>query len=410
MKGKFFKRRSGISSVFLTIILFSLVMLVFSFIKLAISTGGIGYSNSVLNLAGRSVLSEFNVHLKEEYGIFAFAGFEPDIDQKLGRYAGYTFDNNKNLKLGIISSTTAGYRLGDTQIFEKEILEYAKYALARGLFKKIVSPKDEEVGTVLMGENIGRTLRNSIIINSLPSGGRKNNVSLLARMKNAKNNISEILSSGTKKYLIDRYIINKFKSRQNQDIGKETFFKFEVEYILYGKRGDKENTVAVKRTLTFFRNFMNFTSIWLDGSLRQKVITAGQILGTDPASELASLTIAEAWALAEAKNDMKILEKGERVPLVKNKDTWAVSIKNIIKNKKVKFINMKHAGGLTYQGYLRAMLYLQENSIKYHRMMDLMQINIQGKYDKDFLVKEHNLGFEFGAEVSGKKYRYEEKY
>ena len=60
MKGKFFKRRSGISSVFLTIILFSLVMLVFSFIKLAISTGGIGYSNSVLNLAGRSVLSEFN--------------------------------------------------------------------------------------------------------------------------------------------------------------------------------------------------------------------------------------------------------------------------------------------------------------------------------------------------------------
>ena len=33
------------------------------------------------------------------------------------------------------------------------------------------------------------------------------------------------------------------------------------EYILYGKRGDKENAGAVKKTLTFFRNFMNFTSI-----------------------------------------------------------------------------------------------------------------------------------------------------
>ena len=39
-----------------------------------------------------------------------------------------------------------------------------------------------------------------------------------------------------------------------------------------------------------------------------------------------------------------------------------------------------------------------------------IQINIQGKYDRSFLIKEHNMGFWVKAEADGREYVYDQKY
>lgn len=92
---KIFKNRNGTSTVFLMLIISSLVLLVFAFFRLTLGICGIGYSDGVLNLAGRSVLSEFNLNLKDDYGIFAFAGFEHDISEKLYKYSITSFKSKK---------------------------------------------------------------------------------------------------------------------------------------------------------------------------------------------------------------------------------------------------------------------------------------------------------------------------
>lgn len=415
MRKEMMKFRKGAGVIFLTVIISSMMILIISFIKLSINIGGVGYSDSVLTLAGRSVMSEFNTHLKDEYGIFAFAGFSPYINEKISRYAGRSIDENKYLDLQKVSSTTAGYGVGDVDVFEDELCDYTKYALVRKLLKESSNGEGKKVALGKVNE--GRVLRNSIIKNSLPSEGRRNNISFIASMKKNLNDSKNILTKGSKKYLVTNYIMSQFKNRQNQNIGKDTFFRYEAEYILYGKNSDKENAVAVRRALTGFRNAVNITYILTNEEMRKKVIAAGQIISPGDASMAVTMTLAEAWALAEAKNDVKILESGGRVALSKSKETWAISLKNIlnkkkeiIKDKKIRFVNIDNEDGWIYQDYLKGMLMLHERTIKYQRMMDLIQINIQGKYNKDFLIKEHNMGFMFDAKVNDKTYRYEERY
>lgn len=410
---KIFKNRNGTSTVFLMLIISSLVLLVFTFFRLTLGICGIGYSDGVLNLAGRSVLSEFNLNLKDDYGIFAFAGFEHDISEKLYKYAITSFKSKKYWKLGKLSSDTQGYRLGDTEVFENEIEDYSKYAFARGLFKDFSQLKHDQSVKPLEDVNKGRTLRNTVIINSLPSEGRRGKVSLPKNIEVLKTGIKGLFSKGEKKYLVNRYILNKFKNRQNQSTGLDTFFKYEIEYILFGKKSDKKNALATRKMLIGTRNLFNLAYIWSNPSMRKKVLGISEVLTPGPQSALTAIAVAEAWAFAESKNDMRILEKGGRVPLTKSRRSWAISAKNIpgiLKHKKTKYTKTSNKDGLLYQQYLQILLLFEESQIKYQRMMDLMQINIQGKYDRDFLIKEHNAGFLFDAEVGGKQYEYEEKY
>ena len=55
-------------------------------------------------------------------------------------------------------------------------------------------------------------------------------------------------------------------------------------------------------------------------------------------------------------------------------------------------------------------LFLEERALRMSRIMDLIQINIQGKYDRSFLIKEHNMGFWVKAEADGREYAYDHKY
>lgn len=410
---KIFKNRNGTSTVFLMLIISSLVLLVFTFFRLTLGICGIGYSDGVLNLAGRSVLSEFNLNLKDDYGIFAFAGFKHDISEKLYKYAITSFKSKKYWKLGKLSSDTQGYRLGDTEVFENEIEDYSKYAFARGLFKDFSQLKNDQSVKPLEDLNKGRTLRNTVIINSLPSEGRRGKVSLPKNIEVLKTGIKGLFSKGEKKYFVNRYILNKFKNRQNQSTGLDTFFKYEIEYILFGKKSDKKNALATRKILIGTRNLFNLAYIWSNPSMRKKVLGISEMLTPGPQSALTAMAVAEAWAFAESKNDMRILEKGGRVPLTKSRRSWAISAKNIpdiLKHKKTKYTKTSNKDGLLYQQYLQILLLFEESQIKYQRMMDLMQINIQGKYDREFLIKEHNAGFLFDAEVGGKQYEYEEKY
>lgn len=383
-------------------VLGSMMVLVMAFVSAAIRVGAIGYVDGLANLSGRSVLSEFNCHLKDDYGLFAFRGHRQELIDKLSGYMSYTLDKNRFMNLESVDANTAGYSLADVDIFESELCEYTKFAIARGWIPDALSPDGEGEGQIVDKDKQGRTLRNHKVIDVLPSGGKPGKSGIVTGFE-----VPE--AKGTTNYLITQYVMKTFSNAQKHT-GKHGFFDNEVEYIIEGNMSDYENKKEMRKDIKKLRNEINFLFIWTNGKMRSEVMAAAELLGLGIGAPLVAAAIAEAWALAESENDMKLLEHGRRVPMFKTTDTWAVDIQSVITSGEPGFIDNHSRTGLTYQGYLQLFLFKEERSLKLGRIMDLMQINIVGKYDSSFLIKEHNMGMWMKVRVDGREYSYDQKY
>ena len=86
----------------------------------------------------------------------------------------------------------------------------------------------------------------------------------------------------------------------------------------------------MKRKIRLLRNAVNLGVIFTNPEMLEKVTAAASATG--PASGLTTALLAEAWAYAEAYNDVKILENGGKIPVIKTKETWAVDLESVLKN------------------------------------------------------------------------------
>ena len=83
--------KKGSTAVFLSMILAAILMVVGVLIYYSTKIVSESYVDGVLDLAGRSVLSEYNVKLWEDYGLFAVRGEADQIENKLSFYADSSF-------------------------------------------------------------------------------------------------------------------------------------------------------------------------------------------------------------------------------------------------------------------------------------------------------------------------------
>lgn len=421
LKKQGIKNREGSTAVFLAIIISVLVLLMFTLIN---ATKDLMYkagADEVLQLSGRSVLSKFNPELKERYGIIAFCMTSGEVNKDIKYYTDYSFSSRRPLKINKIVSDTSGYSMAQLENFRKEVAEYGKYAILKGFLKKATNKENdsEDKGSNETGaEGKDRCLRNEIIINGLPS----QNISGSIDIKKIGIDISsfkKFISSGSKEFLVNEYIINLFNNRLFRKTDEETFFSKEVEYIICGNLGDRQNKRSVSRKIVLLRNIVNLFHIYTDPSKKAKITAAAEIISPGPGALVVQAIIAEAWALAESKNDLELLLHNKKVPFVKNKQTWAVDFESIVTGKNIHKIDHKRPRtyidtncktGMDYEDYLRLFLVFLREENKLLRMMDLMQINVQGSFDRCFSMKMSSTGFDFSAEVKGKNYVYREKY
>ena len=99
-----------------------------------------------------------------------------------------------------------------------------------------------------------------------------------------------------------------------------------------------------------------------------------------------------AWSMAEAVNDMKILLSGGKVALTKSKGGWRTSIDNITNGSK-----KEDSKGLSYKEYCQILIAVQNTGDSLYRIMDLIQINIQKRYNSEFLMSKSLTGFKLKA-------------
>lgn len=216
------------------------------------------------------------------------------------------------------------------------------------------------------------------------------NLNLPTTLETDGNKKTDLIKDITNKGIFVKYIELYFNNyaKISEYGNDDTALKYEMEYILNGNLNDKDNLTETIKKLVEVRNLSNGAYLITDGEKMQEITTLAETVATAIGmpflTPVAQAVIIEAWALTEAVIDVRQLLNGEKVPIVKNSENWNSSIKNIGTFED----GRKNNTGLTYTQYLQTMIMTQKTKNTVFRTMDLVQVNMQKRYNKDFLISE----------------------
>lgn len=186
------------------------------------------------------------------------------------------------------------------------------------------------------------------------------------------------LSGKPDELVFQAYLFEKF-GYYGREMDKSVL-KYQIEYILAGKDTDWQNLEYVAKRLLRWREAANVIYILTDaGKAAEAEAMALALTAVCLCPELAEpvkYTILFAWAYVESLQDVKTLLAGGRVPIYKTAADWKTGI-NSIKNVRGSLSEGDDGRGLSYQEYLRIMVFLQEQDRRTYRGMDIMEMDIR---------------------------------
>lgn len=163
------------------------------------------------------------------------------------------------------------------------------------------------------------------------------------------------------------------KTREN------SLLQYQVEYLVCGKGGDRDNLRQTANLLCGIREAANVIYLTGDGTKRAEVETVAAVLAgviaqpeLQPVFETALILT---WAYLESLYDVKTLLAGGRVELMKTDVNWHYSLNNIWSPQAE--AAKEEGPGLSYEDYLRIFLYVQPSDLLTMRFMDLMEMDIR---------------------------------
>lgn len=183
----------------------------------------------------------------------------------------------------------------------------------------------------------------------------------------------------TDNLLFDCYLFDKCGWYGNEL--DKSLLKYQIEYIIAGEESDMDNLEKIVKRLLLWREVANVIYIFSDSAkcaeAEALALTLTAVLQVPALVQPVKYSILFAWAYIESLQDVKCLLQGGKVPLLKTSGDWKTSIENVIDfSGKVK--GAETGGrGLSYQDYLRIMLYLQKKASKNMRTMDIMEMDIR---------------------------------
>lgn len=207
---------------------------------------------------------------------------------------------------------------------------------------------------------------------------------------------SDFLCSADKMmYLI--YLSDTFRCYTDKK-SDDSELSYQLEYLLYGNSCDEDNLLKCILNIQTMRTKLNLAYLYTDSEKRQAAKTlANAAVGLIPVPflvEFTQLAILSAWASAEALVDVRDLLKGSKIPLFKSKQSWSLSLDDILtfdistesKNKNT---------GFSYKQYLQLFLYTDFHIDTIYKTMDLIQMDIKKNYSPEFRMTECITGMKY---------------
>ncbi len=173
---------------------------------------------------------------------------------------------------------------------------------------------------------------------------------------------------------------------------------YELEYMIAGKAGDKENLTAVVRRLLLLREAANLTYLESDSQKRKEAAAIASVLslvvGQPELEEIILQGVLAAWAYAESLSDVRILLEGGSVSLVKTSDQWHTELGSL-SSSIYSTSGSEQTTGLTYANYLQMLLWTTGDDLVAQRAMDLIEKSADVKMDQ--MLARVNYTCEFQA-------------
>lgn len=191
---------------------------------------------------------------------------------------------------------------------------------------------------------------------------------------------------------------------------------YELEYILFGKGSDRENLKAAVMTIAGIRFGCNMTYILTDAQKKQEAyeIALAALGFTGIAALVIGLQyiILSAWAIGETVVDMRSLLAGRKVPLIKKKGEWKLSLNQLLGGNFDISDNDKEEKGLSYGQYLAAVMILFDAQNKAFRSMALAEMHMISQGVDNFRLKNYVYGLDITVSyrVGSTKTKYVYKY
>lgn len=397
------RNKRGMVSVFVMIFSVSIISLAMLFIG---GTRAKAISSSVESLGhlwAKSILGEYTDKLYERYGIFAYKAKSPaEVDDKLNQLSEITFKGKRYIDCEGCNSSLYRYSLAELDNFQKQVNKTAvadKQKKFKDIELDVYTPSD-------------RTISNDAIVAGLPSKGRLSSFSLSNFINKIKevDDIKDVLKGGKDELLQMKYMKNHFQSAVSQSEDDDSFFKYELEYILAGKASDEGNLKSARNRIITIREAMNIAYINKNPQMRDLALTIAELISSPAAAPATQQALIAAWAYAESVNDYRLLVHGKKVPLMKDDDSWAVNLKSIITNPNPEYIDKNNEKGNTYNEYLQAMIFLTNKDNRLLRMMDLIEINMKYCYYGNFSISSHYTGIDYSMDVNGRTHNFSAEY
>lgn len=236
--------------------------------------------------------------------------------------------------------------------------------------------------------------------------------------------IEDIIGSSTEDIvddiLVNKYMLDNFNQYCNYvddqgdekeeckviKEGLEHEIFYELEYILFGEKTDKENINEMVNRLMRIRTTLNMVSIISDSTKRNSARAIAAMLlgftGMPIVVNFATYAIEIVWAYEEAAVDVSALLKGYYVPVMKKGNEIKIDIseivrfnKSMVESKSKEYITLKKGiGNEPYTTYLELFLLINDDEQKLYRCMDIIQSNINNSFEVDMRFKNGIVGVE----------------
>lgn len=424
----------------------SLVMLAIVFTGFALCiAGAVGVSrklvvNSECETYGRlwtkAILSEYDVHLLDDYSIMAYFGNDSEVTSKLDSYLKYSAKGKLGADIQGANADLTGYELGDAENFRKAL----KLGFAGSAASELINGRGRTCRDLDTGEGFdeeGRVISNPVVLDTLPSHGTGGSVSgetLTEQAKSAgdENGLLGMLSgAGAEVLMLEKCFDNHVTKADD----KNHLLVNEWEYVITGRPDDEENYRAIRTRLFIARNALNLAALYKDPAKVEMVVTIAETITPGPLGLATQILLAEAWAALETEEDLEDLYHDRRVPVLKTPGQWKTDIGAVLGSEKVKdklddeskeLMEEKSEElfslsgntetvtqfmeGLNYDEYLMIMIASLNDSVRLLRIMDLIQINMKYRYYADFNMMEYYTGVRFTIEANRKSHEFEASY
>lgn len=219
---------------------------------------------------------------------------------------------------------------------------------------------------------------------------------------NAVEDIGKIL-------LLQEYLIEHYKHYDETALSDELkVLDYELEYIIMGKTSDYDNLKGVITRILLIRMAVNLIALLSDRNSSEEArllaVAFVGFTGMPALVEITKMVILTVWSLVESLVDIKALIQGKTLPFLKKGSDIQMKLYEIfniskghIKSKADGIKDNNTLMGLSYVGYLKIFMYLEKMTVKSYRAMDIIQENLQLKYEDSFYIK--NCIFGFGTEA-----------